>query len=332
MAKIKVSADTVLSILKGIMEDGDINSTITDVSAPKEWQGKKVQDILNVDYYTFKHRPVDTEVLVQELAKQGQDTNVLYALTRAFCILSLNSTERVFSKNNDIVNVSANLEYWLQTDKVKLLEDMLEDIAIETSGIRIPVQIGAEKRQVLLALGSLNISEIDETTEFGEMSVCDIDIDIVFYPNAYSKSDYIAEFAVSNQETGSGKWVELPFSSLSISNTMTQKSVPIANRVRSVGNINLSRARTFTFSFDGYYNDFIDQLVAQTYIGDVDENGNETDDMDNNQALILRLTRGEQQYIYNCVIKEHTVSVQEDTGNETHSLILTTRGMKDGTT
>lgn len=326
MKKIKISADTVLSILKGIMGDADINYTITDQSAPKEWQGKKVQDILNVDYYTFKHRPVDTEVLVQELAKQGQDTNVLYALTRAFCILSLNSTERVFSKNNDIVNVSANLEYWLQTDKVKLLEDMFEDIAIETSGIRIPVQIGTEKRQVLVALGSLNISEIEETTEFGEMSVCDIDIDLVFYPNAYSKSDYTAEFLVNS------KWVELPFSSLSFSNTMTQKAIPNANKVQSVGNINLSKAKTFTFGFDGYHNDFIDQLVSDAYLGDIDEEGNIVPDTDNNELITLRLTRGEKQYIYNCVIKEHMITVQEDTSNESHSLVLTRRGKKNGTT
>ena len=37
MAKIKVSADTILSILQGIMNDEDINYTITDVSAPEDW-------------------------------------------------------------------------------------------------------------------------------------------------------------------------------------------------------------------------------------------------------------------------------------------------------
>ena len=61
MKKIKVSADTVLAILKGIMDDEDINYTITDLSAPKDWQNKKIQDVLNVEYYTFRHRPVDTD-------------------------------------------------------------------------------------------------------------------------------------------------------------------------------------------------------------------------------------------------------------------------------
>lgn len=325
--KVKISADTVLTILKGIMDDEEINDTITDTTAPEEWQGKTVQEALNVEYYTFKHRPVDTELLVAELIKQGKEVDDFEALKRAFCILSLGSTERVFSKDNDIVTVSANLEYWIQTEKVKLLEDMFEDIAVESCGIRVPVKIGTEDRQVLIALGTLGISEIQETTEFGEMSVCDIDIDLVFYPKAVSKADYTAEFAVTDDD-GNIKWVELPFSSLAFSNSMTQKAVPLSNRVRSVGNINLSRARTFTFAFDGYDNEFINQIADSTLMGDIDEEGNETDDQDNNESIILRLTRGDKQYYYNCVVKEHTITVQEDTGNETHSLVLTTRGMK----
>lgn len=329
MAKIKVSADTVLSILKGIMEDKDINYTITDTTAPKEWQGKTVQDVLNVEYYTFRHRPMDTEVLVAELLKQGKDADALTALTRAFCILSLQSTERVFSKANDIVTVSASLEYWIQTEKVKVLEDLWEDIIVESTGIRIPVQIGAEERQALLAVGKLTISDIEETTEFGEMSVCDLDIDLVFYPKATSRADYTAEFAVQNDD-GSVEWVELPFSNFSFSYSMTQKSVPKVNRVRSVGNINLSGAKSFTFAFDGYDNKFINSLTDETLTGDMDENGDETEDLDNNKSVMLRLIRGEKQYLYNCVIKEHTIIVQESTGNETHSLVLTTRGLKDG--
>ena len=147
MAKIKVSADTVLSILQGIMNHEDVNYTITDKSAPVSWQGKKVQEVLNVDYYTYRHRPMDTEIIIRDLLAQGKSADSLFSLNRSFCLLSLNSTERVFSKDNDIVTVSTNLEYWLQADKVKILEDLIEDMTIETTGIRIPVQIGKEAVQ-----------------------------------------------------------------------------------------------------------------------------------------------------------------------------------------
>lgn len=323
MAKIKVSADTVLSILKGIMEDGDINSTITDVSAPKEWQGKKVQDILNVDYYTFKHRPIDTEIVVEELMKQGKDVGELEALKRAFCILSLNSTERVFSKNNDIVTISASLEYWIQTEKIKLLEDMVEDIVVESTGIRIPVKIGNEERQVLLAVGNLQISELQEATEYGEMAVCELDVDMVFYPKATSMSDYKVEFLVKEEENSDEDWVEVPCSNIALTTTMTQKSTPLANKPRNVGNINLSSVRSITLSFDGYKNKFIEKLVKFSFT---------QEQIDNNQAFLLKLTRNDDSYTYSMILKEHTITIKEEAGNEVHGLTLTTRGMKDGTT
>ena len=319
MAKIKVSADTVLAILKGIMEDSEINYIIEDVSAA-DWRGKKVQEALNVEYYTFRHRPVDSEMVIEELMKQGMPSNELHSLTRSFCILSLTSTDRVFSKNNDIVTVSANLEYWIQSEKVKLLEDMFEDIAVETTGVRIPVQIGKEERQAVGALGSLNITDMQETSEYGEMSVCEIDIDIIFHPNVVTMSDYKVEFAVD------GEWVHVPISGLSLANTMTQKAVPKANNVREVGSINLSRVKSFVFTFDGYKNSFIDSLIDDSFTGDLPPYKN----IDNNLPLSLRLTRKNKEYIYDCVIKDHSVTVQEDTGNETHSLTLTKRGVKNG--
>lgn len=320
MAKIKVSADAVLAILQGIMNDPAINYTIEDISAPSDWQGRKVQDALGVEYYTFRHRPVDTEVIVEELIRQGKEYDTLEALKRSFCILSLNSTDRVFSKKNDIVTISVNLEYWLQSDKVKLLEDMFEDMAIETTGERIAVQIGKENRQALVAIGALNIAELQEVTEFGEMSVCDIDIEIVFYPNATNLSDYTIEFIVDNN------WIEVPISSLSMGCSMNQKAVPNANSVRSVGSINLSRVKTFVMAFDGYHNKFVDYLMELALSDDVTKNK----DFDNNTAIGLRLTREGKQFFYDCIIKEHSIMVQEDTGNEVHSLTLTRRGIKDG--
>lgn len=321
MSKIKLSADTVLALLKGIMEDPAINYKIKDVSMP-EWLNKTVQEALNVEYYTFRHRPADTADVVADLIKQGKEYSTLEALTRSFCILSLTSTDRVFSKKNDIVTVSANLEYWVQTDKVKLLEDMFEDIAIETNGIRIPVQIGTENRQALIALGSLDIGELQEATEYGEMSVCEINIEIVLYPNATSLSDYTVEFLVDEE------WVEVPISSLSLACSMNQKAVPKANNVRSVGSINLSRVRTFVLAFDGYRNKFVDYLTDMDLSDDLIQNN----DIDNNQSLALRITRHSKQYLYDCVLKDHSIIIQEDTGNETHSLTLTRRGIKNGAT
>lgn len=323
MGKIKVTADTILAIINGIMADEEINYLIEDKTAPIERVGKTVQEALNVEYYTFRHRPADTEQIIREMIRQGNPTNSLYALTRSFCLLSLSSTERIYSKDNDVVMVSANLEYWIQSSKVELLEDLIENLSIKTNGIRFPVQIGEESRRAIIVFGGLSVTELQETTEFGEMSVCEIAIDIVFYPNVISRTDYTAEFQVE------GEWVKLPFSSISISNSMTQKSVPRANQVRNVGSINLSKVKSIVFSFDGYVNSFVDKITNQSLASDITTEGG-SQEVDNNEQLILRLTRGEDVFFYDCVVKDHLITVQEDTGNEIHSLTLTTRGMKNG--
>lgn len=322
MAKIKVSADTILSILQGIMNDEDINYTINDVSAPEDWKGKTVQEALNVKYYTFKHRPFDTEKVIAKILDQEGGVSIFTSLNRAFCLLSLSSTDRVFSNKIDNVTVSANLEYWVQTDKVKLLEDMFEDIAIETNGIRVPVQIGSEERQVLIAVGALNIGELEDTTEFGEMSVCEIRIDFVFYENAASMSDYKIEFMML--ENGVENWVELPFAELAIPSSMTQKSSPYMDNPRNVGSINLSRVKTFIIAFDGYDNAFVNSITNETLASDNDIS------LNNNKQYTMRLSRKGNVFTYDCVIKDHQISVKEDTGNEMHSLTLTTRGIRYG--
>lgn len=326
MGKIKVSADTVLAILQNIMSDEEINYTITDTSAPIEWQNKKVQDVLNVDYYTFKHRPMDTEVIVRDLLEQSETPSALYSLERAFCILSLTSTERVFSKDNDIVSVSANLEYWLQTDKVKLLEDLIEDMTVETTGIRIPVEIGGNHRQAIMVFSGLDVTEIQEATEFGEMAVCDLNVDIIFYPNVVSKSDYSIEFLVVDEETNTTQWIKLPFSALSLSSDMSQKAVPRINDSKNVGNVNLSKVNSFVLTFDGYKNDFVAQLIKLSFASNYNADNNSST-YENNKQFIVKLTRDDEKYYYDCVLKSHLITIQEDTGNEVHSLTLTTRGI-----
>ncbi len=319
MNKIKISADTVLSIIKGIMQDEDINYVLTDTTAPEEWQGKNIQDILNVYYYTFKHRPMNTEDLVAKLFKEKLP-NSLYSLTRAFCILSLSQTERVFSKNVDVITTSANLEYWIQTDKVKLLEEMFEDMEIATNGIRIPVLIGKENRQVLIAIGGLNITELEGVTEFGEMSVCDISIDFVFYPDVISMSDYAVKMLVPKSIYGDEEaWIDIPISSISLSSNMTQKSLPLINTPNEVGNINLSRVKSIVLTFDGYNNRAINNLTNMALSSGL---------INNNELIKLSVARGDNSYEYDCVVKDHSIIVKEGSENETHSLALDIRGIR----
>lgn len=314
MKKIKITADKVLQILQGILADEEIDIKVEE---------QTLQELLNVNYYTFKHRPTDSESTVLQMHQQG-----MLQIGGAFCLLSLSSTERVYSKDTDILTVAVNLEYWLQTEKVKFLEELVENLAISTNGKRVNIEIEGEDRQVLLSVGNLQVTEFDEGTAYGEMAICELVLHLFIYPNVTSKIDYKVEFAVGkNMELL--RWIELPISSLVVTSSMTQKSLPQANRVENVGNINLSNGRTFNLTFDGYVNEVVEEIVESSLVADYAESQEqEITNVDINKALYMRVTRREKAYLYECVIKEHTIQVQEDTGNETHSLTLTARGIE----
>ena len=314
MSKVKVSANAVLEIIQSIFNDEDVNDIIDDTTAPTKWKGKTIQEALNVEYYTFKHRPLSTEAIISEKMQEGLTVNKLYAMDRSFCLLSLNGTERLFSKDVDMLILSATMEYWIQTSKIQLLEDLIDNCNLATCGLRIPVAFCEEARQAVIILSPLQVTDIQTGTICGEMAVCEVEVNLLLYPDVVSYSDYTVTF---NWFDETAKTATMPLSSLSVVNTMTQKSVPFVNSPQNVGNINLSRSKSYVLVFDGYNNDFID-FVAGLSLGDSE---------DNNQSLLMTIKRKETEYTQDVIIKDHQITVNADTGNETHTLSLVVRGI-----
>lgn len=319
MKKIRITADAVLAIIRGIFEDEDVNFVIDDADAPDAWRNKRVSEVLNVDYYTFKHRPESTQDAISRILKEKGQTNELTALSCAFGLLSIGTIERLFSKDVDMVVLDASLQYYIQTSKVKLLEYLIEDSNIATSGLRIPVKFGDETRKAVIFFDRPLISDVQTAAPFGEMCLVDIGVAVMLYPDVASYSDYTVNIGFN--ENGVAKSVDIPLSSFSVANIMTQDAVPNIEARRTVGNINLSRATSFVLVFDGYNNEFInyltDKSLAQT-------------DTDNNAPLTMTITRDKKSYAHTVVVKDHQISVNADTGNETHTLTLVKRGLKNG--
>lgn len=321
MGKVKITADGVLSIIQNIFSDEDIDTIIDDTTAPIDWRGKTIQEILNIKYYTFKHRPTSTAEIIAQKIKEGQDVNKLAALNRGFCLLSLGGIERLFSKDVDMAVLSATMEYWIQTSKIQLLENMIEDCNMALTGLRIPVQFESETRQAVIIFSPVEVTDIQTGTVCGEMAVCEVTVNLLFYPDVVSYSDYTVEFSFVDK-AGVLKSAVVPLSSFSFVNTMTQKAAPYIGNVRKVGSLNLSCANSFVLVFDGYNNDFInyitDRALSLTGDGEI---------ANNNQTFTMIIRRKEMTYTHEVVIKDHQVTVNADTGNETHTLSLVTRGM-----
>lgn len=307
--KIKITADKVLQIIKGILESND--ATVTD--APNTWEGKTINEVLNVEYYTFKHRPMATDdIIAQRLSEiTSGSVNTLLAVDRSFCLCSLNNVERMYSKDIDMVTVSARLEYWLQTNKIQLLEDLIEDCNKELSGVRINVDFGEIKRQAVVIFGNPNVTDIETGTGIGEAAVIAVDVTILLYPKAVSYQDYTVTFTYFDEEEKTSEPIHL--ANISFSSTMTPKVLPSAVNAEAVKTLNLSRGISFVLVFEAFENDFI-ALISDRSL-DPEYDGN-------NVTYIMNLIRGEKTYYYNVLIKEHQITTNADTGNETHTLSL----------
>lgn len=321
MNKVRITADAVLAIIRGIFEDEDVNIVIDDPEAPEGWNGKTVSEILNVEYYTYKHRPKSTQEAIKAILAEKGQTNELEALNCAYGLLTVETIERLFSKDVDMVVLGAKLQYYIQTEKIKLLEYLIEDSNIATSGLRIPVQFGTETRKAVVFFDRPLVSDIQTAAPFGEMANVDVDIAILLYPDVVSYSDYTVNIGFT--DNGVTKSADVPLSSFSVAETMTQNAVPNIAARESVGQINLSRATSFVLVFEGYNNEFINYITDKALM---------PTGTDNNQPFTLKVTRAEKTYTHTVTIKDHQITVNADTGNETHTLTFVKRGMKNGTT
>jgi hypothetical protein len=332
MRKVTIIADTVLSVVQKVFNDNEIDA-ITDPKFPKPWQGKSIQKVLNIVYYTFKHRPESTEQIIAQKKKDGVAVSELEALNRAFGCLTLSTVERIFSTNNDIATIDATLDFWVQSSKVKLLEYLIEKTTIALSGVVLPLDFTmedgtTERRNANIVFGRLGAPEFDTESQIGEAVRCSLPVQMTIQPPTTMMSNYKFEFATEMPKVGAETWDtvmnEIPVMSFQFASTMNQRGVPMANRPQRTGVVNLGLGGTMSFTFDGINGvNFINWLTERLLLTNSIE---PRPPVDNNLPIYVRITRGALVAIHAMVITQHSITVNDDGTNEVHSLTLAWRG------
>jgi len=314
MQKVKITANGLLNVIKSVLSTDEIDVRIID----GEYAGKRVQEILNVEYYAFKHRPVKSEQVIFNIVQQGGNADTLQSIKRSFCLFSLDDTTRLPAKDIDYATITGTLEYHIQTSKVPFLEELIENFNLElgSNGKRVPIQFGEQTRKGYIVLDRPRVLDIQSTSLFGEIQVIEVGVAIILSPDVATYSDYTVSFSFTNSNGEYVQNVELPLTSFSFVNTMTQKSLPQERQNYNIANINLSKGLSFSLTFDGYNNAFIDYLNEQSL--SAGENNI-------NSPIIMKVSKGDKQYIHNVIIKDHQVSIKNDTSNENHILTLVTQ-------
>jgi len=316
--KLKITADAVLEVINNLFNRPDINSVVADPEATAEWQGKTIHDILNVEYFAFKHRPANSDAIIDKLKRKGQNVNLMLSTNRSFCSVYVTGTERQFQDDIDVVALSATMEYWVQTPKIKLLELLVENANIAANGLRLKVQIGNIARQAVIIFDEPSVADIQAAAAYGEMAVVEVSCSIIFYPAVTSYTDY--SITVNYAVDGEIKTTTIPLTQFDFSSDYTARPVPYVDRPSNVGSLNLSRISTAVIAFEGWDMEFIDWLTAKalsiTGVADI------------NEGLNITINRKGIAFAHDMVIQRHEIAVQADITNETHTLSLTTKGLR----
>ena len=318
MVRTRFTANTLKDIVNTILSDEEINVEITD--GKEEWIGKTVMQVLNTHYYTFKHK-VSSNTEKMAIMQSQDDTlqeDTLDVTKQSYCLVTINSQQRQFSKNIDQISVEGNLEYWLQSEKVHLLEDLIESANLATCGLRIPLEINGQSKNIIIYFDSFTASSLDQD-KLGETMIVNVGVSLLIKPQYSSCSDYKFEFLIGEN------YIELPVISFNYNNDMVQKSLPRMNRPSSTDNLNLANVTCFTLN----YNLDKNNLIAKMFRTDSLKKSalNITDVPKNNKVYTMRLTvNNDEQYTYQLVLKSHKGQVENSIEDEANTVILVCGG------
>lgn len=323
MGKVIFTTDTFMTILKGVFADNDLD-TIIDTDRT-DWKGKKLSQVLNIDYYTHKHVAPTTEDVKNELmAKGADDTGQLDVLKRSFCLISLDELQRLYSKDIDQIAVQGTMQFWLQAEKVKLLEAFIETANIALCGEKITIELQGETRKATLFFGGVE-TNIEGQTEIGESAIATISVNLMLTPNVASYSDYQVEFLVPQKDNlNEFVYKELPITGIQLGNSMTGKSIPLGRDTTKNNQVNLSNATVFTISYDGMIDNEVIQMFAYDTLSKAAINIENEQKAENQKVYTMRLTRLGIPFIYSLRMKDNQIATKNDTGTEMHTTNFTT--------
>ncbi len=330
MAKVMFTADTLMTIIKAVFADDDLNTVID--TGREEWKNKKLFDILNVDYYTHKHTVESTEEIQNELIAQGaEEIDGLAVLKRSFCLVSLNKMQRLWSKDTDQISIEGTLQFWLQAEKSKLLEAFIEAVNIAICGEKFTIELQGERRRATLFFGNV-IPNVEGQTEIGESALATVSVDMMITPNIVCYSDYGIKFLAPKENNENElEFQSLPITNIQIGEMMTGKAVPFAKDTRMSNQMNLSNSMVVTLVFEGNADNQVVKMFVKDKLSRAATNIPDNEKPDNNKIYPMKLTRLSDDYVYSMKVQDHKISVNNDTGVEINTLSLTT-GENYGTT
>ncbi len=296
MKHIKVTADALLELVKGVF-------FASDFEVADEAGTSKVLQLLNMEYYSFKHRIKPAIDWIESIQK---------SLDRSYCLCELLQCKRTYSADIDHVVIDGRLTVWLQTSKIKLFETFIDECNASCCGVIQEVDIYVENRKelrnMLIEFGAPQVLSLSPASEIGEAATLTVSVRIELAPSICSYNDYTIELSFG--ENSDAEYLTVPYTSWNYTYNASQVPMPAANNSDS-GFVNVSQSNSISlvlYDFNEPLTDNLREIALRcNAIGYVSEL---------NKPIYLRITiKDTGTYIYKVLPKTITLNSENTTFN-----------------
>ena len=302
MNRVKITADGLLQIVTGLFDKCDY--TIDDKLSALD--GKRMTEVLNIEYYTFKKRLQPASDYIESMEK---------SLQRSFCLVELTNVERLYSKDLDYVSVDGKLTLWLQSYKVKLLESFIETCNRALCGEVVSTVVNGEERAMLFSFGRPEVISSDAHSEIGDSVIIEIALGAEIAPGINSYNEYKLEFKFDDEDT----FLVVPYTSWIYSYNTSQTAIPCANKSDS-GFINVTQSNNISLTLYDFNSELTKKLRDIAFYC----NALGIEDAEINKEIVLRIAVSDYSWQYSMIVKSITFNFINSTFN-TINLVLTPR-------
>ncbi len=294
MKRIKMTADVLLDIVKGVFNSADFE---VDIDGNKS----TAMQVLNMEFYSYKHRVKSADDYLDSINK---------SLNQAYCLCELSKAERLYSRDIDHLTIEGRLLAWLQTSKIKLLEALVEECNMEYCGEVCEIDIGGLKRSMFIEFSVIQPQEVQSASEIGEAAKLSIGIKMELAPSISSYDDYKIELSFDGGET----YLIVPYTSWTYVYNASQVALPLANQSDS-GFINVSRSNSLSLTLYDFNKPLTDKLRSIAFRC----NAEQSNVANLNDVICIRITIGDgedaETYSYKFLPKTITINSMNTTFN-----------------
>lgn len=299
--------------IKNIIENIFKNNNFTvDIDDGEEKKQVKAFDFLNIRFYTWKNRLVETDDYGEPYSAYGawvQSLNL--SMDKSYALVELLDEEATASQDIDSSTKVGKITFLIQTNKASVLDYYISKVRNEYLGNpQIIKNASGEALSAYIVLGTLMYDEEPETTQLGECIQVSCGFRLTYLNNAKSYNDIKVSIALDGNFTiENGKitsepvFLEMPFTKITWQNIITSNAMPMANRPDLTGFVatNISCVKTLTFyDFNKELSEKFDELLWSR--GCFAKNGYLTATQDVNIPVYIKVVNGENTYIYKDMI------------------------------